>query len=128
MDKKFNQLRIYLKNLPATLPTADALGPYARLVNFTPDKNWLEDVGEEGAVNRELELALGRQDDNNTFPIQERGHSIEALANILEKYLAIYPSSVLLMNWLDAVHTSAKNCRQKQYLISLKMTSGVHFK
>ena len=110
MDKKFNQLHIYLKNLPATLPTADALGPYAWLVNFTPDKNWLEDVGEEGAVNRELELALGRQDDNNTFPIQERGHSIEALANILEKYLAIYPSSVLLMNWLDAAHTSAKNC------------------
>ena len=52
MDKKFNQLRIYLKNLPATLPTADALGPYARLVNFTPDKNWLKDVGEEGVVNR----------------------------------------------------------------------------
>ena len=76
----------------------------------------------------EIELALGRRDDNNTFPIQERGHSIEALANILEKYLAIYPSSVLIMNWLDAAHTSAKNCMQKQYLISLKMTSGVHFK
>ena len=79
------------------------MGPYARLVNFTPDKNWLEDVGEEGAVNRELELALGCRDDNNTFPIQERGHSIEALANILEKYLAIYPSSILLMSWFDGL-------------------------
>ena len=101
MGKKISQLRIYLKHLPENLPTSDTLGSerYARLLNFTPDEDWLKDVGEEGAVNQELELALGRRDDNNTFPIQERGHcieGIEGLANIVEKYLAIYPNSVLL--------------------------------
>lgn len=110
MDEKISQLHIYLEHLPTSLPSSDPLGSYARLLNFTPDEDWLKDIGEEGAVNRELELALGRRDDNNTFPIQERGHCIEALANILEKYLAIYPNSVLLMKWLDAAHSSAKQC------------------
>ena len=110
MDEKISQLHIYLEHLPTSLPSSDLLGSYAWLLNFTPDEDWLKDIGEKGAVNWELELALGCQDDNNTFPIQERGHCIKALANILEKYLAIYPNSVLLMKWLDAAHSSAKQC------------------
>ena len=110
MEKKISQLRIYLEHLPTTLPTSHASDSYSRLLNFTLDETWLEAIGEEGAVNRELELALGGRDDNNTFLIQERGHRIKALANILEKYLAIYPNSVLLTKWLDAAHTSAKQC------------------
>ena len=71
MDEKISQLHIYLEHLPTSLPSSDPLGSYAWLLNFTPDEDWLKDIGEEGAVNQELELALGHRDDNNTFPIQE---------------------------------------------------------
>jgi len=111
MDAKIQQLCVYLEHLPASLATSDPLiSSYGRLSNFAPDDDWLQDIGEEGAVNRELELALGRRDDNNTFPIRERGHCIEALADVLEKYLGLYPRSTLLLNWLDGANASAKQC------------------
>ena len=51
---KFKELMIYLKALPETL-----LSILKRLQNFVLEDDWVKDVGIEGAVNREIEAALG---------------------------------------------------------------------
>ena len=56
---KFKELMIYLKALPETLPISGPLSKLNKLQNFVLDDHWVKDVGIEGAVNREIEAALG---------------------------------------------------------------------
>ena len=56
---KLQILRLYLNKLPPTLPVPPAGTAKLDFRNFTPDKDWVEDAGEEAAVNRELEIQLG---------------------------------------------------------------------
>ena len=60
---KFKELMIYLKALPETLPISGPLSEWLsklnRLQNFVLDYDWVKDVGIEGAINCEIEAALG---------------------------------------------------------------------
>jgi hypothetical protein len=91
---KFKELKMYLKALPESLPIS---GPFSkincdRLQEFVLDRDedWVNDVGIEGAVNREIiEAALGDflpQNNDGIFYIKERGPTIEALADVLKQY------------------------------------------
>jgi hypothetical protein len=58
---KFKQLKLYLQALPQTLPLVETVDQDAKinqLLTFSVDDEWVQDVGEEGAVNQELEVAL----------------------------------------------------------------------
>jgi len=58
---KFKQLKLYLQALPEALPlvdTADEDAKINQLLTFSTDKEWAQDVGEEGAINQEIEVAL----------------------------------------------------------------------
>lgn len=109
-------LRLYLENLPQALPlpkpdTVEA--KVNRLLGFSLDEEWVEDIGEEGAVNRELEAALfgfGPRGDDGTFKITVRGAGIEALADVLEYWLKRYPESECLKRWLKNASDSAEKC------------------
>jgi hypothetical protein len=51
---KFKQLKLYLQALPQTLPlveTVDQDAKINRLLTFSVNDEWVQDVGEEGAVN-----------------------------------------------------------------------------
>jgi hypothetical protein len=56
---KFKELKIYLKVLPKTLPVSTAMSKTNRLLGFVLNEDWVNDVVVEGAVNREVEAALG---------------------------------------------------------------------
>jgi hypothetical protein len=86
---KFKELKIYLKALPKTLPVSTPMSKTNRLLGFVLDEDWVNDVGVEGAVNREIEAALGDflpRNNDGIFYIKERGPAIEALADVLEHY------------------------------------------
>lgn len=59
LKNKIATLRLYLCNLPDNLPLPSLGHSSYRFESFAPDPDWVSDVGEEGAVNRELEVLLG---------------------------------------------------------------------
>ena len=113
---KFKELKIYLKALPETLPISTPFSKLIRLQNFVLDDDWVKDIGIEGAVNREIEAALGDflpRNNDGIFYIKERGPAIEALADVLEHYHGpgcMLSGSPILKLWLDNAIASAKKC------------------
>ena len=73
-------------------------------------------MGVEGAINREIESALGDflpWNNDGIFYIKERGPAIEALADVLENYHGpgrLLSESTILKLWLDNAIASAKKC------------------
>jgi hypothetical protein len=68
-------------------------------LNFSLDDEWVQDVGEEGAINREIEVALKEflpRNDAGIFYITQRGKGIEALADVLEYWVTKHPESTIL--------------------------------
>ena len=113
---KFKELKMYLKALPESLPISGPFSKINRLREFELDQEWVNDVGIEGAVNREIEAALGDflpRNNDGIFYIKERGPAIEALADVLERYhgpgCALSGSPILKL-WLDNAIESAKKC------------------
>ena len=111
-DTKLKRLSVYLRDLPASLPTADTSSRY-NFINFSPDPGWIEDIGTvEGAINRELEVRLGTRA-NGPFEFLERGPAVQELVSVLGHYTQQYPDDTLLSKWLDdalagAIHTYSK--------------------
>jgi hypothetical protein len=99
LKQDIQKLRHLLTQLPASLPFASSEGSIYDFENFAPSPEWAADIGEEGAVNRQLEVLLGSRAKG---PIQfvERGPGVIALADVFEKYLAKYPSSLILAKWV----------------------------
>jgi hypothetical protein len=53
--KKIHEARCYLSSLPDTLPATGPEFSANALLSFSLNPEWVEDVGEEGAVNQALE-------------------------------------------------------------------------
>jgi hypothetical protein len=80
---------------------------------FSIDEEWVQDVGEEGAVNREIEVALQQflpRNDAGIFYIIQRGKGIEELATVLEYWVMKLPESIILQSWLKSSINSAEKC------------------
>jgi len=105
---KIKTLQLYLDCLPDSLPFPSAEGATYQFQNFTLNEDWVKDVGEEGAVNRELEVRLGSRA-KGPIILKERGPGISALANVFEQYLSKYPASVILEKWLSDMIISAQS-------------------
>ncbi|KAI9448662.1 hypothetical protein F5148DRAFT_1278106 [Russula earlei] len=91
---KFEQLKLYLKALPEALPLVDIANQDAkvnRLLMFSINEEWVQDVGEEGAVNWEIE-------------------GIKELATVLEYWVTKLPGSTILQSWLKSSIDSAEKC------------------
>src|SRR5258705_12828664 len=104
LDEKISPVRFYLDSLPARLPIAGPEASVNTLLSFSLDPEWIEDVGEEGAVNRALEVALFDflpRSDAGIFTITTRGSAISMLAHILETWIKKYPTSVILQKLLQ---------------------------
>lgn len=110
---KIQYLKACLQALPDTLPLANTQSPVNQLLNFSLDADWIEDIGEEGAVNRQLEAALNEYmpgNDAGIFFIKHRGPALVALADVLEFWLEKYLGSVILQLWLENATESAQKC------------------
>lgn len=108
LAENIEKLRLYLTYLPQTLPFPSANNSIYGFENFVLDQDWVEDAGEEAAVNRELEVRLGSRA-NGPIHLKERGTSIAALANVLERYLLRYPKSAILQEWVSDILASAQS-------------------
>ena len=111
--KKIHEARLYLSSLPDTLPATGPESSANALFSFSLNPEWVEDVGEEGAVNQALEAALFNflpRNDAGIFKITARGSAITALADVLETWIQKYPTSVILQKWLQNTLDSAKAC------------------
>jgi hypothetical protein len=81
-------------------------------LSFSLDPGWVQSIGEEATVNRELEGVFwefmgGRHNDDGTFKIPTRGPAIEKLADILEYWLEKYPATFRLQKWIRDATASA---------------------
>jgi hypothetical protein len=104
------KLRLYLCYLPTTLPLQPS-NSGNNFQFFAPDSEWVNDIGEEGAVNRQLEVVLGTRA-KGVIQLKERGPGVIALADVLERYLDRNPGSVILKKWLTDMTDSAISAYQ----------------
>ncbi|KAH7918558.1 hypothetical protein BV22DRAFT_1041698 [Leucogyrophana mollusca] len=100
-------LQFYLSNLPATLPVPGGFTPGYGFDFFGLDDDDVADIGEEGALNRALEVAFGTRK-NGPIVFTERGPGLEGVVGTLEEHLEKSPNSAILKKWVDDLITSAK--------------------
>jgi hypothetical protein len=106
-------LKHYFSALPTSLPPLADSSSLNQLLYFSPDQEWVLDVGEECAVNRTLEVALkdfGPRNDNGIFKITGQGAALAALPDVLAYWLEKYPQSFFLKKWLQDAKASALDC------------------
>jgi len=128
---KFRELKTYLAALPETLPLPSDSSKINQLLDFSLDENWVTDAGVEGALNQEIEAALGDLlpcNNDGMFFIKERGEAIEGLADILEMYHGpghMLEGSALLQKWLkDAIALVRKCIVNNRGQVSLIYSQG----
>ena len=122
-EMQLSKLCLYLEELPASIPTVNALSEFPLKFDFKKfelDPDWVEMTGSAvGAVNHELEVRLGQQD-KGPIRFTEHGPPVVALVLVLDKYTSEFPGDVILTKWLDDVVEGAK-----QTLIDAKVTVHV---
>ncbi|EPQ56401.1 hypothetical protein GLOTRDRAFT_138137 [Gloeophyllum trabeum ATCC 11539] len=106
-DKRIPTLRKYLQSLPSAIPYRAAEDSQYKFHQFSPDAEWIKEEGLDVAVNRELEAILGSRLPGYV-EVKERGPGLEALADVLDRYLELSPQSFYLDKWLDDILTSVK--------------------
>ena len=110
---RIERLAFYLESIPNKLPLAPPESKLNALLNFSLDPEWIEEIGEEACVNREIEAALfefGPRNDQGIFQIKERGPALEAFPAVLRTWLDKYPKSFFLLKWLQNAIDSAVEC------------------
>jgi hypothetical protein len=111
MDSSFKRdlakLRLYLEHLPDAIPLPLPGQLAYDFTFFAPDPEWTLDIGEEHAVNQQLEAILGSRA-KGPILLKEQGPGITALPDVLDRYLISYPTLVILQKWLSDMIDSAK--------------------
>ena len=107
LKKRLESLQHYLSNLPDILPL-----PELRLANynfnlFSISEEDIEDYGEVGAINRQLEISFGSRHDGPVL-LTERGPGLVQVVEVLSTYLLKDPTSAILQKWVDDLTTSAE--------------------
>ena len=104
---KPHKLKVYLDQLPDSLYFQNEDDSLYGFEYFGLDSTDEEDIGVEGAVNRQLEIQLGHRN-NGPVQLKERGPSIVAVISVLNRYLTKLPTSVILKKWVDDLICSAE--------------------
>ncbi|KAI6094308.1 hypothetical protein EV401DRAFT_1896351, partial [Pisolithus croceorrhizus] len=98
---KLNLLHLYLKNLPNSIPFVDPGGMSQYGFDFfVVDDEDVEDKGPVGAINHQLEIQLGHQN-NGPILFAEQGPSLCKLTGLFE--------IPILHKWLDDLIAAAEN-------------------
>ncbi|KIK94252.1 hypothetical protein PAXRUDRAFT_143295 [Paxillus rubicundulus Ve08.2h10] len=104
---KLRKLRVYLNQLPDSLPLKNEAESDYGFDFFGLGDGDEEDLGLEGAINRQLEIWLG-QCNRGPVRLKERGSGIVGVISILDNYLTERPTSVILKKWVDDLISSAE--------------------
>ncbi|KAG1743283.1 uncharacterized protein EDB91DRAFT_1081218 [Suillus paluster] len=92
------ELQLCLKVLPMDIPVPLAAESRYKFSDFSTDAEWAVNIGEAGAVNRELEVRFGSCVDD--LKLMERGPETEAVVDVLETWIEKCPGDIILEKWL----------------------------
>jgi len=109
---QLQQLATYLRSLPTALTIHNSFVSRYDFENFQLDPTWIDDIGTEGAINRELECRLGTRA-HGPIEFTERGPAVEALVEVLTKYMKEFPDDVRLAKWVEDALAGAIYTYQK---------------
>ncbi|KAG1892207.1 hypothetical protein F4604DRAFT_1948665 [Suillus subluteus] len=101
------ELRQCLKALPTDIPVPPATESKYKFSDFSPDAEWTIDIGEAGAVNRELEVRFGNC--VNNLKLVERGPETEAVVDVLEIWIEKCPGDIILEKWVHDILEAAQS-------------------
>ncbi|KAG8216573.1 hypothetical protein J3R82DRAFT_6754 [Butyriboletus roseoflavus] len=104
---KLHKLKVYLDKLPDSIPFVNELETDYGFAYFGIDPQDEEDIGVEGAINRQLEIRLGHRH-NGPIQLKERGPGLTGVVPVLDKYLSQLPGSIILKKWVDDLIDSAE--------------------
>ncbi|KIJ07798.1 hypothetical protein PAXINDRAFT_89809 [Paxillus involutus ATCC 200175] len=104
---KLHKLQAYLNQLPDSLPLKNEAESDYGFDFFGLGDTDEEDLGLEGAVNRQLEIRLGQRN-KGPVRLKERGSGIAGVISILDNYLTELPTSIILKKWVDDLISSAE--------------------
>ncbi|CUA77877.1 hypothetical protein RSOLAG22IIIB_12879 [Rhizoctonia solani] len=98
---------------PGSLPySSPEDSVYSKLISFHPlPSDWLDDIGEVGTVNRQLEVIFGTRAFG--FQLKERGPVLSTIIPILEFYLKKYPTDIIVQKWLLDLYHAACSAHSK---------------
>ncbi|KIJ10218.1 hypothetical protein PAXINDRAFT_86391 [Paxillus involutus ATCC 200175] len=107
LKRRLDTLKHYLANLPDTLPLPEpGLATY-NFGLFDVSAEEIDDYGEVGAVNRQLEISFGTRR-NGPIVFTERGPELVDVVEVLNTYLLKDPASAILQKWVDDLTVSAE--------------------
>lgn len=107
VKNELKTLKSLLSNISDMVPKGNNLYQFQ---TFAPDPEKVEDYGgEDCAVNHGLEIIFcpqGRRD--GPIVLKEQGPGLVAVVDVLEKWIQIYPKSMVLQKWIFDLATAAK--------------------
>ncbi|KAI0255503.1 hypothetical protein BJV78DRAFT_1176133 [Lactifluus subvellereus] len=98
-------MRSHLLRLRNSLPLALETSRY-NFNRFSLDVDWIQDAGEEAAINRELEVILGSRAKGLVLP--ERGPGVVAVANVLENFIQSFLNPAPPTLWPEDITRAAE--------------------
>ncbi|KIK90848.1 hypothetical protein PAXRUDRAFT_151004 [Paxillus rubicundulus Ve08.2h10] len=104
---KLRKLQVYLNQLLDSLPLKNEAESDYGFDFFGLGDGDEEDLGLEGAINRQLEIWLG-QCNKGPVRLKERGSRIVGVISILDNYLTELPTSNIMKKWVDDLISSAE--------------------
>lgn len=106
LEQQLSLLRSLLAGLPNSIPASNE---HYRLSSYLPSEEDINTYGEEGAVNHDLEVIFCPQSrQHGPIHLQERGEGLLAVSDVLRKYTAKFPDSVILQKWIFDLAEAAK--------------------
>lgn len=105
IQSRLEDLRINLLTLTSYLPIANEIYNFE---GYKPKPNSVQDYGEEGAVNRDLENTFCPKGRREPISLKEAGPGLEAVAEVLDEWIERYPKSTVLQKWVEDLITASE--------------------
>ena len=74
---------------------------YYNFETYKPEPEVVQDYGAEGALNQDLENIFCPKGRVGPICLKETGPGLEAVAEVLDKWIEKHPKSVVLQKWVD---------------------------
>ncbi|KAG9311131.1 hypothetical protein JVU11DRAFT_9045 [Chiua virens] len=106
LTRKLDILKHYLSHLPDTSPLSEPGQSTYNFESLEASPEDIEDYGETGAINRQLEIIFGSRH-NGPIVFVECGPRLVGVVKVLHTYLLKDPGSAILQKWVEDLTTSA---------------------
>lgn len=106
VQSRLEDLKIILLTLPRYLPVANE---FYNFEGYQPEPESVQDYGEEGALNRDLENTFCPKGRREPISLKEAGPGLEAVADVLDEWIEKFPKSTVLQKWVVDLITASEH-------------------